>query len=117
LPVYPWANAADSDVVKKTDAGLHKFTLMTTTYQSFRGVDEWYASHIDTEFGVRHLGSAPDGQVSIYGHNEPDDSPGPPDLQRSVTIEQAKDATGRALVIITLQSISTSTAIPPKDWH
>jgi len=117
LPIYPWANPADSDVIKNNDGGLHKFTLMTTTYTSFRSVDEWYASHLDTEFGVRHLGSSPDGQSAIYAHNEPDDDAGPPTLKRSVSIESVKDATGRPLVIITLQAISTSTAIPPKDWR
>jgi hypothetical protein len=116
LPIYPWANAADSDVIKKNDDGLHKFTLMTTTYQSFRTVDEWYAEHLDSEFGVHHLGSA-DAQSATYAHDEPDDATGPPTLQRSVTIESVKDAKGRPLVVITLQATSTSTAIPHKDWH
>jgi hypothetical protein len=117
LPIYPYANASDSDVVKKTKDGLHSITLMTTTYQPYASVDAWYAAHLDIEFRVSHLGSASDGQSSIYADREPDDAPGPPSLQRSVKIEPAKDATGRAIEIITLATVSDSTVAPHKDWY
>ena len=86
-----------------------------STRDAYAAVDAWYAAHLDSEFKGSRLGSPRDGQSSVYSDSEPDDAP--PTLQRSVTIDSAKDATGKAIVIVTLRTMSTSTEIPKKDWH
>jgi hypothetical protein len=90
-------------------------TLMLTTRDAYADVDAWYAAHLDSEFKGSRLGSPRDGQSSVFADVEPDD--GPPTLRRSVTIQTAKDATGKPIVIVTLSSASASASIPLKDWH
>lgn len=115
LPVYADASPSDSDLSKSPKNNGYTMTLMLTTRDAYAAVDAWYAAHLDSEFKGSRLGSPRDGQSSVYSDSEPDDAP--PTLQRSVTIDSAKDATGKAIVIVTLRTMSTSTEIPKKDWH
>jgi len=112
LPVYPRANTSDSDVIKAVENGWHSITLATTTYASFRDVDEWYAGHLETEFQVKHLASAQGDQAATYSDVEPADDT--PLLKRTVSLEPAKDATGKAIVVITLHTDSASGKIPSR---
>lgn len=115
LPIYAGASPTNSDFSKLSKNGGYSMTLMMTTHDSYADVEGWYAAHVDSEFTGKHLGLSRDDQSTIYADSEPDD--GPPTLQRSVTIASAKDAKGEAIVIVTLNTNSSTTEIPQKDWH
>ena len=51
----------------------------------------------------------------MYGDTEPDT--GPMQMQRSATIEGAKDAAGSEVIIITLHTKSSSAEIEKPDWR
>gem|GEM_PF-6896206 len=111
LPIFP--TIRDVSVIRKMDGPGYAMTVMLTTFEKFQDVDEWYSDRIDDDFIATVDGTPATGLRTVHL----DVNGNPPVFERSVTIEDAKDSRGGDIVVITLQTMSTSKYVPRKDWH
>jgi hypothetical protein len=113
LPLYPNTNPGDTTVIHGPIGPGYSITVQMTTLEPFDDVRAWYQSHLEIEFVGARFGSPAAGQSAIFSDSEPDD--GTPVLTRKATIETAKDAGGKTMVVITLHTTSAKKDIPKPD--
>ena len=115
LPLYPTINPGDTTVSRTFKHPGYTVSVVMTTFKPFKEVADWYQAHLDEEFVGQRFGSPLTGQRATYSDTEPDT--GPLQMQRNASIDVAKDSAGGQIVIITLQTNSTSDDIEKPDWH